>query len=201
MLDAGWRTWRLAALPSGNRRGIFFVSATHNHRFYERFIVMKTTTKLIGILLVFGLLTLVAGSVSAQSLKAQFDENGNGFSNGTSLQLHLPCLRSDIRSLDLDVSTALSPVTRGDLILTESTGAISDLIRFDDNSIGGVAYFFSDPADESPAPLADNPFGIPTPNAAYPPSYCARNRHEGNDGATYLATAGFPGCACRPEYR
>jgi len=85
MPNAGWQAWRKAALPSGNRRSNFF-TATHNLRFYERFNVMKTTTKLIGILLVFGLLTLVAGSASAQ-LKVQFDENGNGLNLSTGVPL------------------------------------------------------------------------------------------------------------------
>ena len=154
---------------------------------------MKTTTKLFGILLIFGLLTLVAGSVSAQSLKVQFDENGAGSSNGLSLPFSIATEPlSGFQTLMYQLPFPL--VTRGDVILTETNGAISDLIRFDNNPAGGVAYFFSDPADESPAPLADNPFGIPPVNAAIPPVFVSEIGTEGNDSATYLASNGSPGC-------
>jgi hypothetical protein len=180
-------------VPIRKSKGHFFVSATHNHRFYERFIVMKTTTKLIGILLVFGLLTLVAGSVSAQSLKAQFDENGVGSSNGNPLSFSIAT--DPVSGFPtLMYQLPYPAVTPGDLIITETGGAISDLIRFDNNSNGGVAYFFSDSADELPAPLADSPLGIPPYNAAYPPATVSEIGTEGNDFATYLASGGSPGC-------
>jgi hypothetical protein len=156
---------------------------------------MKATTKLLGILVIFGLMTLVAGSVSAQSLKAQFDENGVGSSNGLPLTYVYPAL-DPISGFSTLMYNLPWPVTRGDLIITESSGAISDLIRFDTNSAGGgVAFFFSDTADEFPAPLADSPLGIPPPNAAYPSVTVPETGVEGNDGATYFASGGSPGCA------
>jgi PEP-CTERM motif len=155
---------------------------------------MKTTIKLMGILAIFSLLTLVAGIVSAQSLKVQIDENGVGFSNGIALPYSIS--QDPISGLSTLMYQLPYPlVTPGDVILTESTGAISDLIRFDNNPAGGVVFFFSDPADESPAPLADNPFGIPPFNAAIPPVFVTELGSEGADGAAYLASNGSPGCA------
>jgi hypothetical protein len=160
---------------------------------------MKTTTKLLGILAVFCLLALVAGSASAQSLKAQFDEWGNGSSNGIALPY--------VTSAQDPISTFWTlryqlpwPVIPGDVIITESDGTVSDLIRFDNvlNSTGtqdGVAYFFSDGfGEESPNPPADSPFGIPPPIAAIPPVILTEQGSEGSDFATYLAATGLPGC-------
>ena len=154
---------------------------------------MKTTTKLLGILVVFGLLTLVAGSVSAQSLKAQFDEWGVGSSNNTALLYTYPALDPVSGLSTLMYRLPFPAVTPGDLIITESTGAVSDLIRFGNDSISGIVYFYSDPADESPAPPADNPFGIPSYSAAFPP--VSEIGTEGNDYANYFAAAGMPGSA------
>jgi len=196
MPNAGWQAWRKAALPSGNRRSNFF-TATHNLRFYERFNVMKTTTKLIGILLVFGLLTLVAGSASAQ-LKVQFDENGNGLNLSTGVPLQFGMATDQASGLTTLMYRLPFPlVTPGDLILTESSGAVSDVIRFENDPVSGVAYFFSDPADESPAPMADSPL-FPPPNSAFPQVAVLETGLEGNDGAAYLAAAGSPGAAGLP---
>jgi hypothetical protein len=153
---------------------------------------MKTTTKLIGILLVFGLVALVAGSVSAQSLKVQFDENGVGSSNNIPLPYSIA---QDPLSgyFTLMYQLPFGLVSQGDVVLTESSGAISDLIRFDNNPAGGIVYFFSDPADESPAPLADSPLGIPPPNMTNI-VYLPEVGTEGSDGAIYLASGGSPGC-------
>ncbi len=160
---------------------------------------MQTTHKLIRIVAVFCLLTLVARSASAQSLKAQFDEWGNGSSGGISLSYYIapsPFAIDPISGFSTLTYQLPWPVARGDLIITDSSGNVSDLIRFDTNTANmGVAYFFSDVADEFPVPLADNLFGIPPPNAAAPSYTMAESGVEGNDYVNYLASGNLPGAA------
>jgi hypothetical protein len=161
---------------------------------------MQTITKQFGILLVLGLLTLAAGNVSAQSLKAQFDEDGNGSSGGNALAFTYPALEP-MSGFTTLMYTLPWPVTRGDLILTETNGTVTDLIRFDNilnttGTLDGVAYFFSDGyGDETPIPMADSPFGIPPPNAAIPTVTMLEQGPEGNNGVFYVTSGGSPGSA------
>jgi hypothetical protein len=181
-----------------NPRGIYFVSSTHNHRFNERFVVMKTTTKQIVIILVIGLLTLVAGSVSAQQ-NVKIDEYGTGTLNGNPLPFGI--VPDPISGLSTLMYQLPFPVRDGDLFLTEgqTTPPInSDLVRFGNNTVGGVIYFFSDPLDPSDigVPLADNPFGVPPPNAVGLPIVSLPEQGvEGNNGIVYTPNpaAGDPG--------
>jgi hypothetical protein len=149
---------------------------------------MKTTTKLLGILLVFGLLTLVAGNVSAQ-FNVQIDEYGVGTLNGNPLPYGI--VPDTISGLSTLMYQLPFPVRDGDLFLTEGGPAPqppSDLIRFGNNTVGGVIYFFSDPLDASDIgnPLADNHFGVPPPNAVgFPIIYLPEVGIEGNNGVVY----------------
>jgi hypothetical protein len=169
----------------------FFVIATHNHHYFERFNVMKTTTKLLGILVVIGLLTFVAGNVSAQ-MNVQIDEYGVGTLNGAPLPYSIA---PDPLSGTLNLSTLMYqlpfPVRDGDVFLMEGGPAPqlpSDLVRFGNNTIGGTIYFYSDPYDASDigVPLADNPFGVPPANTAgLPIIFLTEVGVEGNNSVVY----------------
>jgi hypothetical protein len=152
---------------------------------------MQTKSNKFGILVVFGLLTLVASNVSAQSLKATFDEWGNGTDgSGAPLTAYLSAVEP-ISGLSTLMYVLPWTVTPGDLIINDSAGVFTDLIRFDTNTTyGGVAYFFSDGADESPSPPADSPV-IPPYIAAFPP--VTEIGSEGSNFASYFASGPFPG--------
>ncbi len=153
---------------------------------------MKTTTKQIGIFVVFGLLTLVAGSVSAQPYNVQIDEYGVGTSNGNPLPFGFAT--DPLSGLTTLMYQLPFNVTRGDLVITDSTGANSDVIRFDNNAAGtfGEAYFFSDIPDplDIGVPLADK--GLPPPSTL-PTVTLSEIGPEGSNGVTY--TPGPPGGA------
>ncbi len=138
------------------------------------------------------LLALIAGSVSAQNFNITLDEYGNGTLNGNSLSFSPSAVETTFSGQATLMYQFPFPVVRGDLVLTEGT-YFSDIVRFDDNSAGGVAYFFSDPAEpgEIPVPLADT--GIP-PLSPIPPVFVPEVGPEGNNGAFYLANGG-PGSA------
>jgi hypothetical protein len=151
---------------------------------------MKTTRKLRGILLVVGLLTLVAGSVSAQPYNVQFDEYGVGTCNGIPLPFSMaPDPLDGITTLMYQLPFT---VTRGDLIIYDNTANISDVIRFENNaaSMFGEAYFFSDLPDplDIGVPLAD--VGLP-PSILQPSVIMFEVGPEGTNGVTY--TPGPPG--------
>jgi PEP-CTERM motif len=183
--------WRLVAFPSAYRRAVYFLVQFHNHHYFERFIVMKTTTKLIGILTVFSLLMLVAGNVSAQ-MNVKIDEYGVGTLNGAPLPFSIA---PDPLSGTLNLSTLMYqlpfPVRDGDVFLMEvgpAPQAPSDLVRFENNSAGGVIYFYSDPYDASDIgnPLADNAFGVPPANTAgLPIVFLTEAGVEGSNGVVY----------------
>lgn len=152
---------------------------------------MQTMHKQRGILVLFGLLTLVAGSVSAQNI--QFDEWGNGTSGGTPLTFSFGT--DPLSSMTTLMYNLPFRVIPGDVVLVENTTLnYSDLIRFDNNSNGGLAYFFSDSVDESPTPLADK--GLPPIIAAQPTVYINETGVEGNDSAFWapgsLSDPGYP---------
>lgn len=158
---------------------------------------MQTMHKKIGFFAVFALLTLVAGSVSAQNLIIQFDENGSGTFNGNPLPF-IPSVLDPLSGQSTLMYQLPFNVTRGDLVLTEGNTVpptISDVIRFDNNAAGnGVAYFFSDlpEAGEIP-PLADK--GLP-PLTTLPTVFLPETGiPEVSDGATYFASGGSPGTA------
>ncbi|MCY2928758.1 MAG: PEP-CTERM sorting domain-containing protein, partial [Planctomycetota bacterium] len=79
-------------------------------------------------------------------------------------------------------------------VLIENTGAPTDIVRFDNDTVGGLAYFFSDLPEvgELPVPFADT--GIP-PFTPLPSVVVPELGTEGNNGATYFAANGSPGCA------
>ncbi len=152
---------------------------------------MRTTQKTIGSLVVVGLMVIGAGSVSAQNLNIQLDEWGNGLFNGST---PLPFLSSATDPISGQATLAYQlpfEVVRGDLLLTDTDGKDSDLLRFDDipTTAGdvGVAYFFSDLPEpgETPVPPADT--GIP-PLTPVPPVIVQETGTEGNDGAIYVAS-------------
>jgi hypothetical protein len=147
---------------------------------------MQSTTRQLGILVVFGLLALVAGKVSAASI--QFDENGNG-------GLPWTMATEPASGMTTLVYTLPFRVVPGDLVITDTNTTIptSDIIRFDNNSSTGLAYFFSDPPEpnELPVPLADK--GLPTLSASNSIVYLSEVGPEGNDGVTYAPAAGGPG--------
>jgi hypothetical protein len=154
---------------------------------------MKTKTTQFGLFVVFGLLTLVAGSTSAQQI-VQFDEYGVGTLNGNPLPFYIapsPFAIDPISGLSTLTYQLPFPVRDGDLFLNEGTTTppiSSDLVRFGNNSIGGVIYFFSDPLDPSDigVPLADNPFGVPPPNAVgFPVLFANETGIEGSNGYVY----------------
>ena len=163
---------------------------------------MQTMPKQTGILVVFGLLLLVAGSVSAQNFNIQFDEWGNGTFNSTPPS-PLPFVPSAVDPISGQATLMYQlpfAVTPGDLALLEnnSTGQrLSDVVRFENqpNAAGvlnGVAYFFSD-TDDTPLALADT--GIPPLNTALPVVTIPEVGPEGSNGANYLAAVGDPGDA------
>jgi uncharacterized repeat protein (TIGR01451 family) len=86
----------------------------------------------------------------------------------------------------------LSPpgLVAGDVIITESAGSLSDVLRFDSTTEGGGVFIYSDNADGVDAPLAD--VGLPTAlntNSVTVPEVGP----EGANGITYTPTAGQPG--------
>jgi len=156
---------------------------------------MNTHTKLI-IACAGLLLAIVASTASAQNLNVQFDEYGAGFLNGIPLPF-IPSALDPISGQSTLMYQLPFTVVRGDLLLTEGTAvppSLSDIVRFDNNSVGGVAFFFSDLPDpnETPVPYADT--GLP-PLSTLPAVTQPELGTEGNDGATYLASIGFPGSA------
>jgi hypothetical protein len=153
---------------------------------------MNTRTTLI-IACISLLLAMVASTASAQNLNVQLDEYGNGFLNGNPLPFIPAALEPISGQLTLMYQLPFN-VVRGDLILTEGTvtqPSISDIVRFDNNAAGGVAYFFSDLPDETPVPFADT--GLPS-LSTLPSVTLPELGSEGNDGATYLAPS------CRDSY-
>ena len=148
---------------------------------------MSTVTKQFGILAALALLTLAAGSVSAQPFNVQIDEYGVGTLNGNPLPASIGT--DPISNMSTLMYTLPFAVTRGDVILLENTGLASDIIRFDTNTTGsGVIYFFSDPLDASDigTPLAD--VGLPTPfSAPIPVVTLSEIGPEGSNGAVYNA--------------
>jgi hypothetical protein len=154
---------------------------------------MKTMrTAQIGILAALALLSFAAGRAPAQNLNVTFDEYGNGFLNGSALSFTSSSTEPFSGQSTLMYQLPFT-VTRGDLILTD--GSVNgDLIRFDNNSLGGVAYFFSDlpESGENPVPLADT--GVPNPSGL-PSVIMPELGPEGNNGATYGTGLGNPGSA------
>jgi hypothetical protein len=148
-------------------------------------------------LVAFGLLSLVAGSVSAQGINIQFDEWGNGSLNGAPLK-NVPSALDPISGQSTLAYLLPFNVVRGDLILTEGAAApptITDIVRFDTNTTyGNVAYFFSDLPEpgETPVPLADT--GIPAPWALLSVIQPELGP-EGNNGAIYVTGFNNPGAA------
>jgi hypothetical protein len=163
------------------------------------FTIMQTMQKKIGILMLLSLLSLVSSQASAQVTNILFDEYGNGFLNGSPLPF----------SVATDSQSGLSTlmyqlpflVRQGDLFLTEGAAQPpSDLVRFDNisNTTGaltGAIYFYSDGyGDETPIPLADNPFGIPPANSAgFQVLTAIEQGIEGNDGYVYNPNPSDPG--------
>jgi hypothetical protein len=153
--------------------------------------IMQTKRKQFGALGVFGLLLLATGQVYSQN-NITIDEYGNGFLNGNPL----PFAPSAVETTFSNQATLLYQlpflVVRGDVILNDNTGVVGDLLRFDNNSAGGLLYFFSDPPEtgEVPVPFADK--GIPPPS---PLPFVNLNEigPEGNDGAFYPASGNSPG--------
>jgi hypothetical protein len=159
--------------------------------------------KKIGILVLLGLLSIVASSASAQNNVVQFDEYGNGTANGNTLPF-VPSAVDPVSNLPTLKYELPYRVIPGDLFLTEAGPApqtVSDLVRFDNlpttaGIVSGVAFFFSDGyGDETPIPLADNPFGIPPANSAFPPVILAEQGIEGgiNGLFNYTPAIGAPG--------
>lgn len=72
------------------------------------------------ILVVLGLLSLVASSVSAQNFTIQLDEYGNGFLNGSPLPF-VPSAVDPISGQATLMYQLPFNVVRGDLLLTEGT--------------------------------------------------------------------------------
>jgi hypothetical protein len=152
---------------------------------------MQTMHKQFVALAVFGLLLLAAGRASAQNNNITVDEYGNGFLNGNPL----PFVPSAVETNFSNQATLLYQlpflVVRGDVILND--GAVKgDLLRFDNNTAGGLLYFFSDPTEtgENPVPFADT--GLPPPSP-FPAVNLLETGVEGNDGAFYAASGSSPG--------
>ncbi len=143
---------------------------------------------------------IVADNALAQ-INVTFDEYGVGTFNNTPLPYGIAV--EPLSGLSTLAYQLPFPVADGDLFLTEGTAVPpinSDLVRFGNiqNTAGtfGVAYFFSDPLDPSDIgnPLADNPFGVPPPNAVgLPVLYFPEGGVEGNDGLVYTPNGGDPG--------
>jgi len=157
---------------------------------------MQTMQKLMGVLVLIVLVSLVASSASAQNLAVQFDEYGNGFASSSGTLPFSIALDPISNSSTLMYQLPFR-VTPGDLYLIEpnvTPTTYSDLVRFENDPLtgGGVAYFFSDPADETPSPPAD--VGVPQPNAAtINPIFLVEVGTEGNDGLLYNPNPGDPG--------
>jgi hypothetical protein len=152
---------------------------------------MQTMHKQLGILVLFGLLTTFASSRLAQGSNIQFDEWGNGTDNGTPLPPFSMATEplSGMTTLVYQLPFSVRP---GDLVLNENTTLkYSDIIRFDNNSNGGLAYFFSDLPDEIPAPLAD--VGLPPLIAAQPTVFINETGPEGSNSAFYVPGLSDPG--------
>jgi hypothetical protein len=154
------------------------------------FSIMQTRHRQFGVIVAFGLLLLVAGRVSAQN-NITVDEYGNGFLNGNPL----PFVPSAVETTFSGQATLLYQlpffVVRGDVILNDGP-VIGDILRFDNNTAGGLLYFFSDPPEtgENPVPFADK--GIPPPSPL-PAVNLLETGVEGNDGAFYGASGNSPG--------
>ncbi len=91
---------------------------------------MQTVHKQIGILVAFGLLSLVAGTVSAQNYNVQFDEWGTGFLNGNPLPF-TPSAVDPISGQATLLYTLPFNIIPGDVVLTDPGPSISDILRFE----------------------------------------------------------------------
>jgi hypothetical protein len=148
-----------------------------------------------------GLLFLVTPPAFAQfTVTLTFDENSNGWitSTGGSPQA-LPC--SEITDPGpgglnnaLFYSTLNPPgLVAGDVLIMEpsSTIQLSDLLRFDPNTLGGGVFVYSDIEAGVPPDLAD--IGFPT---SYNTNILTINEigpELGWNGVSYTPTAGQPG--------
>jgi hypothetical protein len=157
---------------------------------------MQSRFQLIRTLVVFGLLVFIAGSVSAQNFNITLDEYGNGIFNGSPLPFSPSAVETTFSGQATLMYQLPFTVVRGDLILTDGT-VFGDIVRFDNNAAGGVAYFFSDlpESGEFPVPFADK--GIPNPSPLAP-VIMPEIGPEGSNGATYFANIGLPGSAILP---
>ena len=84
-----------------------------------------------------------------------------------------------------------TPITSGDLVLLDSTGAISDVIRFRGSLNTSYIYFFSDNADGENDGSLDS--GLPATLQANVVTLTEGPVVGGTDGVWYQPTAGQPG--------
>jgi len=136
-------------------------------------------------------LALLGGAVCAQSPDIGFDENGNGFVYGKPLPWGTgPDPGPGGLPMVLWYKLPFQP-TVGDLILSEQTGIISDVVRFGEYQ---TVFFYSDNLDVdqpgSTKDLAD--VGFPTAN--WPVTVVVPEQGtEGQDGVIYVPQPGMPG--------
>jgi hypothetical protein len=136
-------------------------------------------------------LALLGGAVYAQAPNVVFDENGNGYAQGKPLLWGMgPDPGPWGLALALWYRLPFQP-TVGDVVLTDNTGAISDVVRFGEFQ---TVYFYSDREDPGipggDTDLAD--VGLPAgnwPNHVFVPEQGI----EGQDGAIYAPGQGMPG--------
>jgi hypothetical protein len=147
---------------------------------------MKQLTK---VLAVFATTSTIAVTAALGQPLITLDEFGKGFFNGTPLP---SSIQADPFSGMATLTYNLPfPGVPGDVLLTEPSGVLSDILRFDGN---GRVFFFSDrePTDTPPFDPADvNQF--PPPVAAFPIITLLENGPEGNNGAFYNPAGGLPG--------
>jgi hypothetical protein len=152
---------------------------------------MKNTNKVLAAAAMAAIITGSATSAFAQTNVITLDENGNGFWNGARLPYTVR-LEPISQVTTLHYILPFSGYTNriGDVVLMETAGQISDIVRFD--GTGGV-WFFSErePNQVPPFDLAD----VAVIPLVWTNNYVAIPEigPEGQNGATYTPQAGQPG--------
>jgi hypothetical protein len=148
----------------------------------------RNMKKLVAVLLGLALTSIITMTTVHAQTNAPIwtlDENGPALLNGPIVGYANGVYKPDATGV-LGWYYPLGPSVPGDVVLSENTGILSDLLRFD----GQGVFFFSElEAGELNPDRADVP-QIPTP---INPVILTEIGPEGNNGAFYLPAAGMPG--------
>jgi len=153
---------------------------------------MKTSIKILSALACAYVMTTASSFAQLYT----FDEFGNSSGPGITPGVLQPDPSGGLpASIPVLVYNLIFPVTSGDLLLTNGTEGLSDVVRFwnPNPASGGPSQviFYSDVSTTDPA---DSPADTGFPHNSLPILSITEVGPEGNNGATYTpATVGDPG--------